>query len=283
MPRLCWTDHVLITHLLNWQAHSSQTSPPGIVIGIETRFCQIMFWSHICHTWWPPKGQTSPPGIVTGRRTRSCYIMFWSHICQTWRPYRRQTLLQIFVLSQVEELGLWDHFVINDLSYLATSQKTSPSSNICVITGGRIRSVRPSPGHDKVTPSNQIPIYLLQWEMPCFAERWVRNIPAHYPISSKLLYSENLLNKAIEAFFCAMYLNIGMKTGNCHIFNKLDNLFVSSSGLGGVLQTLTPFSKPWALSIASEPFKARSSEEDESVDSFIRRRLGPEVSAVTCM
>ncbi|XP_064595579.1 protoporphyrinogen oxidase-like isoform X2 [Liolophura sinensis] len=51
-----------------------------------------------------------------------------------------------------------------------------------------------------------------------------------------------------------------------------------SLGLGGVLRTLSPFSKPWVFSLASEPFRARSSEEDESVDSFIRRRLGPEIA-----
>ena len=49
-------------------------------------------------------------------------------------------------------------------------------------------------------------------------------------------------------------------------------------GLGGVVKTAPPFSRPLLLNFLGEVFAARSSAPDESIHSFMGRRLGTEVS-----
>lgn len=53
-------------------------------------------------------------------------------------------------------------------------------------------------------------------------------------------------------------------------------LYLSFSGL---LRTVPPFSRPLLLSVAKEILVKRGKEDDESIHSFVSRRLGKEVQA----
>ncbi|KAK6960662.1 protoporphyrinogen oxidase, partial [Biomphalaria glabrata] len=43
-----------------------------------------------------------------------------------------------------------------------------------------------------------------------------------------------------------------------------------------MFKKLPPFTKPLITSLWKEPFHRRSNEQDESIYSYVRRRLGPE-------
>ena len=46
----------------------------------------------------------------------------------------------------------------------------------------------------------------------------------------------------------------------------------------GVVRTIPPFSRPIMLSVLKEVLVSKSTQEDESVHTFVSRRLGSEVS-----
>ncbi|KAF1387495.1 hypothetical protein PFLUV_G00079560 [Perca fluviatilis] len=52
------------------------------------------------------------------------------------------------------------------------------------------------------------------------------------------------------------------------------------SGLSGLLRTVPPFSRPLLLSVAMEMLVKKGAEEDESVHSFVSRRLGKELADI---
>ncbi|XP_077455567.1 protoporphyrinogen oxidase [Stigmatopora argus] len=52
------------------------------------------------------------------------------------------------------------------------------------------------------------------------------------------------------------------------------------SGLSGLFRTVTPFSRPLLFNIATEIFAKKSKNEDESVHSFVTRRLGKELADI---
>ncbi|XP_061529659.1 protoporphyrinogen oxidase [Phycodurus eques] len=52
------------------------------------------------------------------------------------------------------------------------------------------------------------------------------------------------------------------------------------SGISGLLRTVSPFSRPLLFSIATEIFAKRSKGEDESIHSFVSRRLGKELANI---
>uniref|UniRef100_A0A667YEP0 Protoporphyrinogen oxidase n=1 Tax=Myripristis murdjan TaxID=586833 RepID=A0A667YEP0_9TELE len=59
-----------------------------------------------------------------------------------------------------------------------------------------------------------------------------------------------------------------------------DQLHKMPSGIGGVVWTVPPFSRPLLLSIAKEILVKKGTEEDESVHSFVSRRLGKELADI---
>ncbi|XP_037129722.1 protoporphyrinogen oxidase [Syngnathus acus] len=52
------------------------------------------------------------------------------------------------------------------------------------------------------------------------------------------------------------------------------------SGISGLLRTVPPFSRPLLFSIATEIFAKKSKEEDESIHSFVSRRLGKDLADI---
>ncbi|GLD73165.1 protoporphyrinogen oxidase isoform X1, partial [Lates japonicus] len=68
-----------------------------------------------------------------------------------------------------------------------------------------------------------------------------------------------------------------------HVASKNRYLYVDGqlhrmpSGLSGLLRTVPPFSRPLLFSVAMEILVKKSKEEDESIHSFVSRRLGKEV------
>ncbi|KAH9487680.1 hypothetical protein Btru_069863 [Bulinus truncatus] len=52
------------------------------------------------------------------------------------------------------------------------------------------------------------------------------------------------------------------------------------SSILGLFRTLPPFTKPLISSLLTEPFHLKCREPDESIYSFVRRRLGPEVADI---
>ncbi|KAK7090506.1 protoporphyrinogen oxidase-like [Littorina saxatilis] len=52
------------------------------------------------------------------------------------------------------------------------------------------------------------------------------------------------------------------------------------SSLGGVVKTIPPFSRPLMMNFLGEPFAKRNSAPDESIHSFIGRRLGTEFADI---
>ncbi|XP_071253041.1 protoporphyrinogen oxidase-like isoform X1 [Salvelinus alpinus] len=71
-----------------------------------------------------------------------------------------------------------------------------------------------------------------------------------------------------------------------HVASKNRYLYVGGqlhkmpSGLGGVVRTVPPFSRPLVQSILKEILISRGKEEDESVHSFVSRRLGTELADI---
>ncbi|KAG9335420.1 hypothetical protein JZ751_004742 [Albula glossodonta] len=76
-----------------------------------------------------------------------------------------------------------------------------------------------------------------------------------------------------------------------HVASKNRFLFVGGqlhkmpSGLGGVVRTVPPFSQPLVLSVLKELLIGRGKEGDETVHSFVSRRLGAELAdiAIDCL
>ncbi|KAE8288305.1 Protoporphyrinogen oxidase [Larimichthys crocea] len=70
-----------------------------------------------------------------------------------------------------------------------------------------------------------------------------------------------------------------------HLASKNRYLYVNKqlhrmpSGISGLLQTVPPFSRPLLLSVAMEIFVKKGKEDDESIHSFVSRRLGKEVGS----
>ncbi|XP_057689107.1 protoporphyrinogen oxidase [Corythoichthys intestinalis] len=52
------------------------------------------------------------------------------------------------------------------------------------------------------------------------------------------------------------------------------------SGISGLFRTVSPFSRPLLFSIATEIFAKRSKNEDESIHSFVSRRLGKQLADI---
>ncbi|MBN3325723.1 PPOX oxidase, partial [Atractosteus spatula] len=52
------------------------------------------------------------------------------------------------------------------------------------------------------------------------------------------------------------------------------------SGVGGVVRTVPPFSRPLAVSILKELLTRRGDQEDESIHGFVERRLGKELADI---
>ncbi|XP_066533940.1 protoporphyrinogen oxidase [Hoplias malabaricus] len=52
------------------------------------------------------------------------------------------------------------------------------------------------------------------------------------------------------------------------------------SSLSGVVRTIPPFSRPIMLSVLQEPWVSKGKEEDESMHSFVSRRLGSELADI---
>ncbi|XP_030580522.1 protoporphyrinogen oxidase isoform X2 [Archocentrus centrarchus] len=71
-----------------------------------------------------------------------------------------------------------------------------------------------------------------------------------------------------------------------HVASKNRYLYVNGqlhrmpSGLSGLVRTVPPFSRPLLLSIAAEMLVNKSTVEDESVHSFVSRRLGKELADI---
>ncbi|KAG7469016.1 hypothetical protein MATL_G00124360 [Megalops atlanticus] len=71
-----------------------------------------------------------------------------------------------------------------------------------------------------------------------------------------------------------------------HVASKNRFLYVKGrlhrmpSGLGGVVRTVPPFSRPLLQSVLKELWVARGKEEDETVHAFVARRLGSELADI---
>lgn len=71
-----------------------------------------------------------------------------------------------------------------------------------------------------------------------------------------------------------------------HIASKNRYLYVHGqlhkmpSGLGGMMRTVPPFSRPLLQSVLKEILVSRGTEDDESVHSFVSRRLGSELADI---
>uniref|UniRef100_A0A3B3VUH0 Amine oxidase domain-containing protein n=1 Tax=Poecilia latipinna TaxID=48699 RepID=A0A3B3VUH0_9TELE len=68
-----------------------------------------------------------------------------------------------------------------------------------------------------------------------------------------------------------------------HVASKNRYLYVNGqlhklpSGISGILKTVAPFSRPLLFSLLTEILVKKGREEDESIHSFVSRRLGKEV------
>ncbi|XP_039905898.1 protoporphyrinogen oxidase-like [Simochromis diagramma] len=52
------------------------------------------------------------------------------------------------------------------------------------------------------------------------------------------------------------------------------------SGISGIVRTVPPFSRPLLLSVAAEILVNKTKNDDESVHSFVSRRLGKELADI---
>ncbi|XP_031724547.1 protoporphyrinogen oxidase [Anarrhichthys ocellatus] len=71
-----------------------------------------------------------------------------------------------------------------------------------------------------------------------------------------------------------------------HVASKNRYLYVNRelhrmpSGISGLLRTVLPFSRPLLLSVATEILVKKGKEDDESIHSFVSRRLGKELADI---
>uniref|UniRef100_A0A8C7ZIT2 Protoporphyrinogen oxidase n=1 Tax=Oryzias sinensis TaxID=183150 RepID=A0A8C7ZIT2_9TELE len=72
-----------------------------------------------------------------------------------------------------------------------------------------------------------------------------------------------------------LYSHVASKNRFLYVNGRLNRM---PSGLRGLLRTTPPFSRPLLYSLASEILVKKSKEEDESVHSFVSRRLGQELA-----
>ncbi|XP_034730807.1 protoporphyrinogen oxidase [Etheostoma cragini] len=73
------------------------------------------------------------------------------------------------------------------------------------------------------------------------------------------------------------YSHVASKNRYVYMNRRLHRM---PSGLSGLLRTVPPFSRPLLLSVAMEMLVKRGVEEDESVHSFVSRRLGKELADI---
>ncbi|KAM6968341.1 protoporphyrinogen oxidase [Aplochiton taeniatus] len=73
------------------------------------------------------------------------------------------------------------------------------------------------------------------------------------------------------------YDHVASKNRYLYVKGKLHKM---PSGLSGVVKTVPPFSRPLLQSVAMELLVKRGKEEDESVHSFVSRRLGAELADI---
>ncbi|KAK2815428.1 hypothetical protein Q5P01_025895 [Channa striata] len=73
---------------------------------------------------------------------------------------------------------------------------------------------------------------------------------------------------------------------NSHVASKNRYLYVKGrlhrlpSGISGLLRTVPPFSRPLLMSVATEILVKKGTEDDESIHSFVSRRLGKELADI---
>lgn len=77
--------------------------------------------------------------------------------------------------------------------------------------------------------------------------------------------------------FCMTLLNGWVQTSTVSSRNIKQKIIFLLQGIGGVVKTIPPFSKPLLLSLAGDLFAKASTASDETVHNFISRRLGAEV------
>uniref|UniRef100_A0A8C9ZHY9 Protoporphyrinogen oxidase n=1 Tax=Sander lucioperca TaxID=283035 RepID=A0A8C9ZHY9_SANLU len=73
------------------------------------------------------------------------------------------------------------------------------------------------------------------------------------------------------------YSHVASKNRYVYMNRRLHRM---PSGLSGLLRTVPPFSRPLLLSVAMEMLVKKGVEEDESVHSFVSRRLGKELADI---
>ncbi|KAM3613712.1 uncharacterized protein V6R79_004039 [Siganus canaliculatus] len=73
------------------------------------------------------------------------------------------------------------------------------------------------------------------------------------------------------------YSHVASKNRYLYVNKKLHKM---PSGVSGLLRTLPPFTRPLLLSVAMEVFVKKGKAEDESIHSFISRRLGAELADI---
>ncbi|KAM4632946.1 protoporphyrinogen oxidase isoform 2-T2 [Polymixia lowei] len=73
------------------------------------------------------------------------------------------------------------------------------------------------------------------------------------------------------------YSHIASKNRYIYVNRKLHKM---PSGIGGAIRTVPPFSRSLLLSVAMEPLVKKGKEEDESIHSFVSRRLGKELADI---
>ncbi|XP_043972170.1 protoporphyrinogen oxidase isoform X4 [Gambusia affinis] len=78
-----------------------------------------------------------------------------------------------------------------------------------------------------------------------------------------------------EAILPVSYNHVASKNRYLYVNGQLHKL---PSGISGILKTVAPFSRPLLFSLLTEIFVKKGREEDESIHSFVSRRLGKELA-----
>ncbi|XP_058504191.1 protoporphyrinogen oxidase [Solea solea] len=73
------------------------------------------------------------------------------------------------------------------------------------------------------------------------------------------------------------YSHVAAKNRYLYVKGKLHRM---PSGISGLLRTVPPFSRPLLLSVAKEILVKKSKKDDESIHSFVSRRLGQELADI---
>ncbi|XP_028281271.1 protoporphyrinogen oxidase [Parambassis ranga] len=73
------------------------------------------------------------------------------------------------------------------------------------------------------------------------------------------------------------YSDVASKNRYLYVNGRLCRM---PSGISGIVRTVSPFSRPILLSMLSEIFVKKSKQEDESIHSFVSRRLGAELADI---